>query len=570
MGKQRNRKARPPATGAHAATPPPLPATPAANSPPRQTSWPLWAYATALLLATTLAYLPTFNAGFVRWDDQYYVEENPLLPDADGLQKIWNPFGHDTQQFYPLVFSAYWLEYRLWGLDARGYHAVNVGLHAVNALLVLCVALELGVSTPVAAATAAVFALHPVQVASVAWISELKNTLSGVFYLLCALAYIRHRRRGAWSTYGLCLLAFVGALLSKTQTVTLPATLLLADWALQRLGRIRRASLVNVAARFVPMLVLGAVAGWITMRFEQEPWTRTFTFTDRLLIIANAAVFYARTFFAPFWLSPIYPEWHVMASDWQWWAAPIVCAVGVGVLVLGRRRLPDLVMWGIAHFYVVLIPVLGLFSFNFQTYTLVADHFLYLSILGGGLAVAVAAERAFDTRQLPSRQPVIAAAALLLLTGCGVQTYLECLHWRSNLTFWTRVRDRDPDGFLANYNLGNHYRHTGQWPQAVPFYRRAAEIRTKVDYPFLRYVEALDHASGAQAVVDMCTQRLARNPQFYLASFQRGISQEQLGHVHEALQDYERTLQLAPRGSGPWSEAEQRHARLAKQQGPGG
>jgi hypothetical protein len=107
------------------------------------------------LLATVLAYLPTFSAGFVRWDDQYYVEESNLLPDPDGLTKIWNPFGHDTQQFYPLVFSSYWLEYRIWGLDPRSYHVVNVGLHAINALLVLSVVLEFGVSTPVAAASAA-------------------------------------------------------------------------------------------------------------------------------------------------------------------------------------------------------------------------------------------------------------------------------------------------------------------------------------------------------------------------------------------------------------------------------
>ena len=568
MKQPRKRRARPPETGTRGATPPP-PVTPVVP-PPRQAGWGLWASVVVLLLAIELAYLPAFNAGFVRWDDQYYVEANPLLSAPDGLQKIWNPFGHDTQQFYPLVFSAYWLEYRLWGLDASGYHAVNVGLHAVNALLVLGVVLELGVSTPVAVATAAVFALHPVQVASVAWISELKNTLSGVFYLLCAWAYIRHRRSGAWSTYGLCLLAFVGALLSKTQTVTLPASVLLADWALQRLGRIRRTRFVNVVARLLPMLVLGAVAGWITMRFEQEPWTRTFAMTERLLVITNAAAFYARTFFAPFWLSPIYPEWHVAAFDWQWWTGPIVCAVGVGALVLWRRRIPDLVLWGIAHFYIALIPVIGLFSFNFQTYTLVADHFLYLSVLGGGLAVAIAAERASVVWRPPSRQPVIAAAGLLLLIGCSVQTYRECRHWQNNLAFWTRVRDQDPNGFVANYNLGNHYRYTGQWSQAVPFYRRAAEIRPRTEYPFQRYAEALDHTGGARAVADMCTRRLARDPQFYFATLQRGISEEQLGQAREAVRDYERTMQLAPRGSAPWKDAQQGRARLVKQQGASG
>jgi protein O-mannosyl-transferase len=515
-----------------------------------------------LLLAIVLAYLPTFNAGFVRWDDQYYVEDSNLLPDPDGLQKIWNPFGHDTQQFYPLVFSTYWLEYRLWGLDPHSYHVVNVGLHALNALLVLFVVLELGVATPVAAATAAIFALHPAQVASVAWISELKNTLSGLFYLLAAYAYLRHRHTGAWSTYGLCLFAFVGALLSKTQTLTLPASLLLADWVLQRRNRIRRAGGAGVVARIVPMLALGGLAGLITMHFEQAPWTRTFTLLERVLISTNAAVFYARTFVAPFRLSPIYAEWQVV-STWQWWIAPVLCTLGGGVLGLGRRRIPELVTWGIAHFYIALIPVLGIFSFNFQTYTFVADHFVYLSLIGAGLAVALAVEQTAAAWPSPSSRHAIAAGAFLLLTGCAVLTYVECTHWHSNLTFWTHVRDRDPNGFLANYNLGNHYRSAGQWPEAVPFYQRAADIRPRADYPFVRYAEALGNASGAQAVINMCTQWVTRDPTFHPAYLERGIRHEQLGQLREALADYARTLQLAPRGSVQWNEAQHRRTKLA-------
>jgi len=571
MGKPRREKTRPVGSRTRAAIAAAAPVAPVHHEAlPPQRWWRPETYATVLLLAVVLAYLPTFNAGFVRWDDQYYVEESDLLPDPEGLRKIWNPLGHDTQQFYPLVFSSYWLEYRLWGLDARSYHVVNVGLHAINALLVLSFALELGVSALVAATTATLFALHPAQVASVAWISELKNTLSGLFYLLAVFAYLRHRRTGAWSTYGLCLLAFVGALLSKTQTLTLPASLLLVDWTLQRLGRIPRTAAVRVVARMVPMVALGGLAGIITMRFEQTPWTRSFTLTERLLVSTNAAVFYARTFFAPFRLSPIYPEWHVAVADWRWWVAPAICALAVGVLVSVRRRVPDLVSWGIAHFYVALIPVLGVFSFNFQTYTFVADHFLYLSIIGAGLAVATVIERGINGWRPQSLQPLMATVALVLLTGCGTLTYLECTHWRSNLTFWTRVRERDPDGFLANFNLGNHYRNVRQWSQAVPFFRRAAEIRAKVDYPFVRYAEALGQASGPAAVIEMCTQRLARDPNFYPAALERASRHEQLGQLHEALQDYERTLQTAPRDSAQWGEAQRRHTQLANQQAPSG
>jgi len=566
MGQARRQQARAAARSAGDERPAPASSRPGEQQPHH---WRLEIYAAALLLATLLAYLPTFNAGFVRWDDQYYVEDSNLLQDTDALKRIWNPFAHDTQQYYPLVFSSYWLEYHLWGLDARSYHVVNVGLHAINALLVLSIVLELGVAPPVAAIAAALFALHPAQVASVAWISELKNTLSGLFYLLAALAYLRHRRSGAWSAYGLCLLAFVGALLSKTQTLTLPASLVLADWALQRLGRVRRAGIVAVLARALPMLALGALAGLVTMQFEERPWTHAFTPVERLLVSTNAALFYARTFCAPLWLSPVYPEWHVSVGDWRWWVAPLLCALAAAALVAGRRRIPELVAWSVAHFYITLIPVLGVFSFNFQTYTFVADHFLYLSLVGGGLAAAIGIERA--AAWSPTAAPrAMAAAGLLMLTTCAVLTYQECTHWRDNLAFWTRVRDRDPDGFLGHYNLGNHYRFKGQWAEAVPFYRRAAEIRSHVDFAFLRYAEALGHASGAAAVVDMCTQRLRRDPGFYPAYLERGGREEELGRTADAARDYEATLQLAPRDSAQWNDAQRRRAQLAARGAPGG
>jgi len=457
----------------------------------------LWACGAGLLVVTALAFLPTFGADFIRWDDQYYVEENTLLRDVNGLKKIWNPLTHATQQYYPLTFSSYWLEYRLWGLDARGYHATNVGLHLINVLLVLFVVRSFGMARRVAVAVAAVFALHPVQVASVAWISERKNTLSGVFYLLAFLFYLRHRRSGAWGAYGASLLSFVAALLSKTQTVTFAASLIVADVVLQRSGRLRRTGMGELAARLGPMLALGAVAIIVTVQFEQRPWTRTFTPLERLLVAANAAWFYARTFVAPLWLAPVYPEWHVSAADPRWWLAVLAWPVALAGVAYWRQRIGEFALWGAAHFYIVLLPVLGLLSFNLQTYTLVADHFLYLSVIGGGLAVAVWADRLWiGSPPGSTRRAILTAMAALLLAGGGVQTYLESTHWRNNETFWMRVHERDPDGFLGNYNLGNHYRRRSEWSEAVRFYRRACEIRPKADYACRAYAQAVSNAAG--------------------------------------------------------------------------
>jgi tetratricopeptide (TPR) repeat protein len=514
----------------------------------------------ALLLLTVAAYMPILGGGFLQWDDQYYVEQSTVVHDPAGLPQIWSPAAHATDQYYPLTFTSYWIEYRLWGLDARGYHAVNVALHLVNTVLVLGLAGALGASPPVQCAVAAVFALHPVQVASVAWIAERKNTLSGLFYLGAFLLYLRHRRSGRWGPYVGALAAFAAALLSKTQTVTLPLSLAVAEWCLRRTSQVRRLSVPAIAARLAPMAAIAVGAGLVTVAFEQRPWTRSFTTAESVVIAANTAAFYVRTFLFPVRLSPVYPEWHVTAGDPAWWLPIVSWIVVLGGAAVARPWIPALAAFGIAQFFIVLAPVLGFVPFDFQTYTFIADHFLYLAVIGGGLALAVGVERAVRGR--PWRVPAVAVAAGVLGLAAAVQTAREASHWRTNESFWLRVRERDPDGFLGNYNLGNAYRRDGRWADALPYYRRAAEIRPNVDYPFRRFADALRHAAGEQAVIDASTQKLAAQPQFFAAYLERGASYEALGDAPRAAADYDRALRFAPRGSAAWEDARRGRARL--------
>ena len=232
--------------------------------------------------AIAISFSPAFNASYVCWDDPHYLSFNwsvrvphavsdapdSLLTRAAGLKEIWNPRSNRIQQYYPLVFTSYWVEHQLWGLNPLGYHAVNLALHAINATLVLLLLGRLGASFWIAAAGAAVFALHPVQVASVAWVTERKNTLSGIFYLLAFLLYLRHRRTGGWGAYAGCLATFIGALLSKTQVMTLPISLLLAEALLHREIRMRFASFSSQLLRVAPMLLLGLGASIITTAVE--------------------------------------------------------------------------------------------------------------------------------------------------------------------------------------------------------------------------------------------------------------------------------------------------------------
>jgi hypothetical protein len=200
----------------------PRPDVPPARS--RRVCWP----GLALVAITVVAYLPALAAGFI-WDDDHYLTANPNLADLAGLLRMWWP--GNTPQYYPAVFTMFWLEHQAWGLDPVGYHAVNIALHALNALLLWRLARALAL--PAAWLLAALFALHPVHVESVAWITERKNVLSGCLYLLAALAYLRFdsaRQAGVgnpWRTYATAILLFALALLAKTVTCSLPAALIL-------------------------------------------------------------------------------------------------------------------------------------------------------------------------------------------------------------------------------------------------------------------------------------------------------------------------------------------------------
>ena len=286
-----------------------------------------------LLLITLIAYIPAIQGGFV-WDDNRYLTENQTLKSLQGLKKIWvNP--NSTPQYYPLVFSTFWLEYRLWGLRPTGYHLVNVLLHALSTLLLYRLLLYLNL--PGAWLAAAVFALHPVQVESVAWVTERKNVLSGFFYFASAFCLFRFfgiagekkEKSGLW-WYCAGLLLFACALLSKTVTCTLPAAMLLVLW--WKKDRLKGREVAALA----PFFALGLLMGLATVWLEQQQvgaigseWNSSLG--ERFLIAGRALWFYLGKLVWPAELIFNYPRWQVDASVWWQYIYP---AGGMFVVLL--------------------------------------------------------------------------------------------------------------------------------------------------------------------------------------------------------------------------------------------
>src|SRR5213078_2310483 len=285
----------------------------------------------ALLAAVTIfAYRPAWNGGFL-WDDDDYIIKNDLLTASDGLRRIW--FSLDSpSQYFPLVYTTFRLERAIWGLHPSGYHWINLLLHFANALLVWRLLARLNV--PGAWLAGAIFALHPVQVESVAWITERKNVLMGFFFLLTLLAwivFIDERTKRPWPFYGLALVFYVLALSAKSTACTLPAALLLILWLQKR--RIDWPRVLQIA----PFVVLGLTMGLIAVWWERyHVGTRGAMFAmgplDRLIVATHAAWFYLGKLFWPAKLTFMYPNWTIAPQDpssYGWLLAGIALCVTI-------------------------------------------------------------------------------------------------------------------------------------------------------------------------------------------------------------------------------------------------
>ena len=292
-------------------------------------------FALLLSAATIFVYRPAWHGGFL-WDDDVYVINNELLTAPDGWQRIW--FSLDSpSQYFPLTYSTFRVEHALWGLNTTGYHWVNLLLHVANALLVWAVLARLKV--PGAWLAAAIFALHPVQVESVAWITERKNVLMGFFFLLTLLAwtaFIDERTRRPWLFYCLALISYVLALSAKATACTLPAALFLVLWLQKTPITMRR--LIQI----VPFLVLGLGMGLLTVwweRYHQGTSYGLFPFLspiERILVASRAVWFYLSKLIWPSNLTFIYPKWNISAAHW-WDYTWLLAGIGASIAIYFLR-----------------------------------------------------------------------------------------------------------------------------------------------------------------------------------------------------------------------------------------
>jgi protein O-mannosyl-transferase len=478
--------------------------------------------AVLIILLTVLAYLPALSGKFVWDDDSWTTSISGLLQDVSGLGRMWSQ-PTALQQYYPLSGTTFWVDYHLWGFWPLPYHVENLLLHVLAALLFWGLLRRLQV--PGAWLAGALFALHPVMVESVAWITERKNVLSLVLYLGALLAYGRFSRfwkeengsapapsvpapRG-WVAYGLAFILFAAALLAKATAFSLPAVILLIGW--WKRGRIRwRRDVLPTLPFFGVAVGLCLGTAWLEKNHvgAQGPeWV--ISFPERCLIAGRALWFYTGKLFWPANLCFIYPRWQLNSSSWWQWLYPASAVGTLLTLWLARGRIGRGPMAAALFFAGTLFPVLGFMNAYFMRYSFVCDHWTYLSSLGfialtAGLVTRVAGQFRAPALLHGFATVVLVTFAMLTWRECGKYAGLETL-WRDTLT-------KNPGAWLAHNNLGMVLRKQGKIPEAIAHYEQALQL----------------------------------NPTYALAHNNLGVALKQMGKIEEAMQQYEQALQLKP------------------------
>ena len=552
----RKKKARKLEAALKALSPQPERREPVALALPQR--WILWLVPTLIALVTFGAFLPTLHNQFVNWDDPRNFLENPHYRGLGWTQLRWMWTTH-LGHYIPLTWMTLGLDYLLWGMNPVGYHLTNLLLHAANAVVFFFVVRRLlaralpspsehGYALAVSSGVAAlVFAIHPLRVESVAWVTERRDVLSGLFYLVAILLYLRACERGArgrgW--YWLSVAAFVGALLSKSMVVNLPVVLLILDvYPLRRLGGFvgwwsepaRR-----VYVEKIPFVLLAAAASAIAvmaqLSFHAALSVAQLSVPGRLAISAYGLSFYLWKMVAPVNLSPLYERGVVDP-----WATPFLLSYGGAVAITSlawvcRRRWPGLPAAWLAY-VVILLPVLGIFQSGPQ---IAADRYTYLA--GLGWAILAGASLLSPWRRPPFLFTGLAACVLF---GLGILTWNQVQVWHDSEKLWAHALAIDSKNSMAHFNFGNMLVQQGKSAEADEHYRQALLIKPDHADAHNNWGLALTNQGKLAEAGEHFRQALQIKPDHAEAHNNWGLALNDQGKLAEAIEHYRQALQINP------------------------
>ena len=494
--------------------------------------------ASVIVLTGCWVFSPAIHGGWL-WDDQAEILQNPDLRDSSGICKIWvDPAGYD---YLPLKTTVQWAQWQLWrDRSTTGYHLTSVGLHLLGALLVWRLLRKLGLR--LAWLGGLLFAVHPVVVESVAWIAELKNTLSLPPLLLAMCAWLDYDERRQWPDYLRALLLFLAAMLCKSSVVMLPGILLLHAW--WKRGRIAWRDVKASAAFFVVSLVLGLVTVW----FQQQRSIGTGDLPvggilSRMAGAGLAVSFYFSKCVLPVGLLPIYPRWVVDPPSPLQFLPWLVLGAVLGWLWSRRAARGRHALLGAGFFLVNLVPVLGLVKMSYQYISWVADHFVYLPLIGV-IGLAVAGAGAAIERLKESRRPYAFGTIAVVCVLLAVQSHRYAGIFRDEKTLWTYTVQNNPGAVVARNNLAKVLVDAGRVQEGMVQYEAALRIDPRSPGAHANLGNVLIQSGKLAEGMAHEEEALRLKPDYAAAYSNLGNAFLQSGKLAEAVARYEEALKF--------------------------
>jgi tetratricopeptide (TPR) repeat protein len=517
-----------------------------------------------IVLVAFLVYLPSICGEFV-YDDHSLLTQNNLIQTFDGLHKIWCTT--EPEDCWPVTYTALWVEWRLWAMYPTGYHVANLILHIVEAMLIWVILRKL--SIPGAFLAAIIFTVHPVNVESVAWISQQKNMMAMCFFLLSILWYINaaiptastdmasvHSRGGLWEPatspwpmarsllllwYWLSLGAFVLAMLSKGSAAVLPVLLLGIVWWRRRLTRWD-------FLRTAPFFIVAVALTLVNISFQKRDvgeCIRDAGFLERILGAGAVVCFYLYKAILPLKLIFIYPQWNIQTGNFLWWLPLLAALIVTAVLWWFRKgwSRPLLFAWG--FFCVSLLPVMGFTDVSFMKYSLVADHYQHIAIIGV-IALASAGWSIWHQRARNRAYQVSTAVAVVATGTLAFLTWQQSGIYHNAIELYQATLQHNPGCWVAQNNLGSEFDQKGRLQEAIEHYRQA--LRLNPDYPNAHnnLGAALANAGRLQEAIEHYEQALRLDPDYPNAHNNLGAALANAGRLQEAIEHYEQALRLKP------------------------
>lgn len=497
-----------------------------------------------IVAAGFFIYAPALHGAFL-WDDPQYVTANPLLRAPAGLWKAWTAPG-SVMEFYPLQETVLWLQWHWWGPEPFGYHLTNVVLHIVSALLLWRFFAQLGLRHGWLGGL--IFLLHPANVESVAWISELKNALAMPFFLVAMTALVRFDETRRGRDYALSLGAFTLAMLAKISMAPFPFVILLYAW--WKRGRVGARD-VRVASPFLAVAV--TLAALTVLAYERfgalHPGHPAVPPIGgplaRLALAGLTTSFYFAHLIWPWPLVPIYPQWTVNPPSWldvlPWMAWFVLLAWAWRKRTTYGRH----VLLGLGVFLLMIAPFSGLATQSYMYFAWAMDHFLYIAMIGP-IGLVVAGLDALARRvSMPLRWVGGGIVACVLLT-LGMESRTYAAQWASGERLWVYTTRHAPAAWLAWYNLGNVAQYSGRFDEAIPLYQQSIRLNPGFDWSHNNLGICLASSEQPSDAIPQYREAIRLRPNFAEAHNNLANALSQTGRLDEAIAEYQMALTEQP------------------------